>query len=599
MQRRRATSGGTCRRAGIATILLAAISIVPTLASSAKANVGYALAAPNPVLVSGIEFPHGVAVDQANHRVYVAVVTDESFNHEPGEIRRFESDGSSAGTFALGAEDYFSGVAVNPVTHGFYASQVRVETQFGSFGTSRMDPFSSSGVLGTPFALSTTGLLPQIATDSAGQVYFPNAATDSVQVFDSAGALQEEIACGACPGGPFGAPTSVAVDSAGDLYVADLSPDRVVKFTETAGSYEFDSVLQSGRGAAAVGVDPSTDDIFVGDFPNGRNYHVVAYHSSGAQFDDFGAGLFINPPLGAGAVAQIAADATTHKLYFTETNKIYVFERVTINSPSATAEPASSVGQLTATLNAKVNANGHAALECDFEYTDDGDFQANGFTNATVAPCSVLPDGSSNTPIDAELTGLLPATTYHFRVTAVNNGGSVSSLPKIFATLPAVPPTVTTESPLALTQTTATVRGKVNPHGGTVSDCHFEFGTSVSYGSSSPCLTLPGPVTTDVVETRKITGLALETGYHYRLVVTTNAGTSNGEDLEFKLTDPKFQPLPEASPPPSPPPTVVPTVPKRPLHCRRGFHKKKVRGKVRCVKVKRAGGRARRHHGHR
>jgi hypothetical protein len=590
------TPNGTRRRAPIAAILFAVASLSAALASPAGANLGYELANPNPVLASGIEFPHGVAVDQANHRVYVAVVSDAVLNHAPGEIRRFESNGSSAGTFAPGSEDYFSGVAVNPTTQGFYAAQVRLESPLGNFGTSRMDPFSSTGALGTPFPLSVTGLLPQIATDSTGQVYFPNAAMDSVQVFDSAGVLQEEVDCGGCPGGAFGAPTTVAVDSAGDLYVADLAPDRVVKFTETAGSYKFDSVLQSGRGAAAVGVDPSTNDVFVGDFPNGKNYHVVAYDSSGSQFDDFGAGLFIDPPFGAGAVAQIAADATTHKLYFTETNKIYVFERVTIGPPSATIEPASSVGQLLATLKAKVNANGHAVLECEFEYTDDGDFQANGFANATATPCSALPSGSSNTLLEAKVSGLLPATTYHVRVTAASNGGSASSIGKTFETLPAVPPTVTTESPLVLTQNSVTIRAKVNPHGGSVSDCHFEFGTSASYGSTLPCLVLPGEVTTDVAETRKITGLEFGTAYHYRLAVTTNAGTTGGNDIEFKLTNPEFQPSPEVPPSSTPPPpSTTPIPPKRPLHCRKGFRKRKIHGKVRCVKVKRASSHARRH----
>jgi hypothetical protein len=578
-------SAGTCRRASALAILFVATSISIVLPPPSEANVGYRPATPNPVLVSGIEFPHGVAVDQANHRVYVAVVSDDSLSQAPGEIRRFESNGSSAGTFALGPEHYFSGVAVNPVTQGFYASEVRVESPFGNFGTSRMDPFSSSGALGTPFPLSTTGLLPQIATDSTGQAFFPNAAKDSVQVFDSAGVLQEEIGCVGCPGGAFGAPTAVAVDSTGDLYVADLDPDRVLKFTESAGAYEFDSVLQSGRGAAAVGVDPSTDDVLVGDFPNGKNYHVVAYDSSGVQFDDFGAGLFINPPLGAGAVPQIAADATTHKLYLTETNKIYVFERVTIGPPSATIEAASSIGQLSATLNAKVNANGHATLSCEFEYTDDDDFQANGFANAGAVPCSALPAGTVNTPVDAAISGLSPATTYHVRVTAVSNGGSVSSSGKTFETLPLVLPTVTMESPLTLTQNSVTIRARVNPHGGSVSDCHFEFGTSASYGSNISCLTLPGPVATDVAQTRKVTGLALDTAYHYRLAVTTNAGTTNGGDVEFRLTNPEFQPSPEAPPPP---PSVAPTVPKPPLHCRKGFRKKKIRGKVRCVRVKRA-----------
>jgi hypothetical protein len=581
-----AISGRSGSRLLIVLTLLALATFLAVAAAPVQGSMGYEPATPNPVLVSGIEWPHGVAVDQANHRVYVAVVSDDALHQAPGAIRRFESDGQAAGTFLGGPEAFFSGVAVNPVTQGFYGSQVQVKTPLGTFGTAQMDPFSSSGTLGTPFPLSFNDTLPQIATDSGGNVYFPNAATDSVQVFDSTGALQETIGCGGCPGGAFGRPASVALDSDGDLYVVDLAPDRVLKLAASGGSYVFDSVLQSGRGAAAVGVDPSTDDVFVGDLPKGKDYHVVAYDSSGAPFDDFGAGLFIDPPVGVAAAAQIAADATTHKLYLSETDKIYVFERVTISPPSATTTPPSPVGQLTATLNATVNANGHAALVCEFEYTDEADA---GFTNPTGLPCPELPDGSGNTALGVSVSGLSPNTGYRYRVIAANNAGPVTSGSRTFKTLPVVLPTVTAESPLAVTQVGATIKGRVNPHGGTASDCHFEFGTSLSYGSSIPCTTLPGPVTTDVAEGRTVSELAPGTAYHYRLVVTTNAGTTEGADVEFRTASPPAQtpePQPSTLPPPTapPPPIAAPTAPTRPLHCRKGFRKKRVHGKVRCVR---------------
>jgi hypothetical protein len=555
--------------------------------------MGYELSASKPVLVAGIEFPHGVAVDQVSHRVYVAVVTDNFSTRAPGGIRRFESDGTSAGTFVAGPEAFFAGVAVNPVTQGVFGAQVRSGGPFGSFGEARMVPFSSTGVQGTPFPLSVTETLPQIATNASGEVFFPNAAANSVQVFDSAGVLQEEIDCDGCPGGAFGEPVSVAVDSQGDLYVADLAPDRVVKLTISAGSYVFDSVLQSGRGAVAVGVDPSTDDVLVGDFPNGSDYHVVAYDSSGVQFDDFGAGLFINPPLGAVAAAQIAADATTHKLYLTETDKIYVFERVTIDPPTATADPASEVGQVGATLNATINAQGHAVLECEFEYVTQTDFLATGFTGASSLPCPKKPDGSNDTPLATRASGLSPSTAYRYRVTAENNAGPTSSGGRTFETLPALPPTVVTEAALSVTQTTATLRGKVNPHGGLVSSCSFEFGTSLSYGSSIACATLPGPVTTQAAVSASLTGLAAGTTYHYRLVAETNAGASGGDDLELTTVSAPVAPAP-SSPVTPPPAATEPPAPPPPLVCRRGFRRQLTGSGGRCVKVCKKGFRRKR-----
>ncbi|HSR94332.1 MAG TPA: hypothetical protein VLK56_05655, partial [Solirubrobacterales bacterium] len=555
------------------------------------------------VLVSGIQFPHGLAVDQANHRVYVAVASDDGLNHAHGEIRRFESTGQAAGSFPGGPEAFFTGVAVNPVTQGFYGAQVRVETPIGSFGTAQMDPFSSTGVAGAPFPLSVNNTLPQIAADSAGDVFFPNDATNSVQVFDSAGVLRETIGCSGCPGGAFGKPVSVAIGSEDALYVVDLAPDRVVKLTPSGGSYQFDSVLQSGRGAVAVGVDPSADDVFVGDLPNGSGYHIVAYDSSGAQFDDFGGGLFTNPQLGPTAAAQIAADATTHELYVSETEKIYIFERVPIGPPSATVGSASTVGQLTATLNATVNANGHAALECEFELTEAADLS---FANATPLPCSQLPDGTLNTAVSANAPGLTPETSYRYRVTATTNGGSVTSGSSTFATLAETPPTATTNSPKEVGQTSAVLEGAVNPQGGSVTDCHFDFGPSVSYGSSTACSSMPGPLTTAVAVARKISPLTPATAYHYRLVVTTNAGTAKGDDVAFATAGPPPVSTPPATPP-APLPTLAPVSEtgagspppecekgfRRQLTatgthcvkvCRKGFRRQRIRGQVRCVK---------------
>jgi YD repeat-containing protein len=60
------------------------------------------------------------------------------------------------------------------------------------------------------------------------------------------------------------------------------------------------------------------------------------------------------------------------------------------------------------------------------------------------------------------------------------------------------PPTVVTGAASSVTQTSATLNATVDRKGDRVSDCHFEYGTTESYGSSVPCESLPGvsgPVT--------------------------------------------------------------------------------------------------------
>lgn len=591
------------RPSRLVTLLAAIASLLAIGAASARANPGYELnASPSSKSLNGA-LPHGIAVDQSNQRIYVAIVTASPINLASGQVVRFESNLAAAGTFTTsvgGSKTAYTGVAINPVTHGFYAAQSVIH-QPSTFGTAKMDIFSSSGTAGTPFALTDTETLPQIATDSTGNVYYPNAATDSVQVFDSAGSLQEEITCSGCTGGSFGRPATVALDSDDNLYVVDLAPDRVVKLTPSGGTYVFASVLQSGKGAGAVAVDPSNDDVMVGDLPNGVNYHVVAYHSSGVQFDDFGGGTFASPPpeYGVAFVGQLAVDGISHRVYVGEKDKFFIFNRVgTAAVPTATTEPAAPVGQLSATLHASVNVKGHAALECEFEYTDDADFQTNGFANALTLPCPKLPTGTSTTKLETKISGLTPGTTYHYRVSTATYAGSATGSDMPFQALPSLPPAVTTEPAQGVSKSAATLVAKVNPRGGTVSDCHFEYGTSVSYGTNLPCSKLPEAVATDVPQSRNISGLSLGATYHYRLVVTSNAGTSKGNDVEFTAVDPPPPPDPGGgggSPPPGTPPTVTPptvtpppvaTPPKPPLRCKKGFRKKMVRGKAKCVKKK-------------
>lgn len=578
------------RQVWLMLVLLALALTTAVLAPPAPASVGYELNPSHPSrAVTGI--PRGLAVDQTSQDIYLAIVSSNPALGTPGGISRFNSDLTADGTFASGS-GYYTGVAVDPLTQNFYGARTRLEIDVGTFGTPRLERFSPSGTLTGSFAFDDTEGMPPMAADSTGRLFYPNAAKHAVLVFSSNGELLEEIKCDACPGGPFGKPESVAFDAADNLYVADLAPDRLLKLTPSAGKYSSGVLMQSGRGAAAVGVDPATGDVLVGDMPNGRDYHIVAYDSSGTQFDDFGAGLFPDPDPGYGAFAayQMAIDATTHTLYVGESGKFYIFDKTTIKAPTASAKPATEVGQLTAQLNASVSANGHAALECEFEYTDAAD---TAFASATSAPCSEMPDGSVKTEISVGVSGLSPDTSYRYRVTVTTNASSVTSGSEVFQTLPEVPPTISKESPTNVTQTTATIRANVNPHGGSSSDCHFEFGTNVAYGSTFPCLSLPPPATTDVTVTRKVSGLTANTVYHYRMVVTTNAGTAEGEDTEFTTASVPVEPEPEGpasptepgpAPVTSPPPPSGPVTTPSPRRCRRGFHRRRVRGKLRCVR---------------
>jgi outer membrane protein assembly factor BamB len=86
--------------------------------------------------------------------------------------------------------------------------------------------------------------------------------------------------------------------------------------------------------------------------------------------------------------------------------------------PTVVTEAATSIGQTTATLNATVNSRGWTVSECRFEY---GPTEAYG---ASV-PCASPPGaGESPVAVSAHIAALSANMTYHFRVVAVNPGGT-------------------------------------------------------------------------------------------------------------------------------------------------------------------------------
>ncbi len=94
-----------------------------------------------------------------------------------------------------------------------------------------------------------------------------------------------------------------------------------------------------------------------------------------------------------------------------------------------------------------------------------------------------------------------------------------------------VPPTATTSPATAITPTTATLNGSVNPKG-TDTMVAFEYGTTTSYGSTTTSQDI-GTVSASVAVTAPITLLNPGTTYHYRVVATSAGGTINGKDATF------------------------------------------------------------------
>jgi hypothetical protein len=92
----------------------------------------------------------------------------------------------------------------------------------------------------------------------------------------------------------------------------------------------------------------------------------------------------------------------------------------------------------------------------------------------------------------------------------------------------ATPPTAVTGAATALGATSATVEGSVDPNG-LATTWYVEYGPTTAYGSRTANESA-GSGTTPVDVSARVTGLAVGTSYHYRVVATSSAGTARGAD---------------------------------------------------------------------
>ncbi|MEE9167909.1 MAG: T9SS type A sorting domain-containing protein [Candidatus Neomarinimicrobiota bacterium] len=112
------------------------------------------------------------------------------------------------------------------------------------------------------------------------------------------------------------------------------------------------------------------------------------------------------------------------------------------------------------------------------------------------------------------------------------NRGAVYSL---FLKAEATASTVTTGAATNVSTTSATLNGTVNPNNLSTT-VTFEWGETTSYGNTITADQSPVTGTTDVAVSANLTGLSESTEYHFRVVATNSAGTTNGGDQTFTTT---------------------------------------------------------------
>ncbi len=198
----------------------------------------------------------------------------------------------------------------------------------------------------------------------------------------------------------------------------------------------------------------------------------------------------------------------------------------TASAPVAVTGAASGVGPTGATVGGTVNPNGQPTNW----YVEYGTTTGYGSKTATTDAGS----GTSSKSVSAALTGLTAGKTYHFRLVATSDAGTTTGSDASFVT--AEPPAVTTSAASSVGSTSATLNGKVDPNGRSTTYL-FEWGTTTSYGSKTSSSSA-GSGTSAVTATKGISGLKPGTTYHFRIVATSDAGTTKGADQAFTTQAP-------------------------------------------------------------
>jgi hypothetical protein len=204
------------------------------------------------------------------------------------------------------------------------------------------------------------------------------------------------------------------------------------------------------------------------------------------------------------------------------------FKTAIARPPTASTGVTTALTFTSATLTGSVNPEGQATSYY-FQY---------GPTAAYGSQTSTAGAGSETTGVNvaAAIGSLTPGTTYHYRLVATNATGSTFGADRSFMTAvprpPGGAPVVSTGRVKAVTATSATVSGSVNPKG-LATIYFFQYGPTAAYGSQTPAASA-GDGTASVHVSAAVGSLAPNSTYHYRLVATNASATRAGADRSFK-----------------------------------------------------------------
>ena len=371
-----------------------------------------------------------------------------------------------------------------------------------------------------------------------------------VDVFERSGTFVEHVSvAGILTEGQVGA---LAVDAAGDMFVQigtrfEAHTVRGVRELEPNGTEK--AVFDSGGFADALAIS-ATGDLYIADVEGGFN-KILAYHTAtDTLFESF------EPQVGAQTRADgpegmaLSSGATPEpELYMTgevstlvgELGREQVVWIEGVPPAGPLVAPGSELGSPeprgSAALRASIDPEGNATA-CRFEY-DTREYTAGEPSHGTSVPCepsSSLGEGFAGVGVVADLKGLTPSATYHWRVVASNSAGTA----ECSGARGCSPDQSFQESPAALVdgpwagQVSATdgvLNAQIDPLG-VDTTYRLEWGRTTAY-EEQPVVGDAGAGEAYVPVSVSLTGLQSNALYHYRLVTSSTVGSTESVDHTF------------------------------------------------------------------
>jgi NHL repeat len=439
-----------------------------------------------------------------------------------GDTCQTGTSGAAGGQFATSTA-FGGGIAVAPATGDVFVADPT---------NRRVQEFESDGdfLRLWGFDVVSTGPGNDLDTDGAG----PDLADQfEICVPANGDVCKSGLTTAGTDNGRFGLnqPVHIAVDSAGIVYASDSnSSNRVMRFDTTQATAA--ALLLSPIGVPPLAsattnsmeVDPSNDHLLIGRANVGiqeldtTTLAVVDTHMSGSGLTPTGLGIDTSD-------GEIMVSSTS-SVGGSIRHRVYVLDNVA--APEAAIAPVTDITPDSATFNGTVDSNG-SSTGYHFEYGTDG-------LTWTSAPATFDIDaGAGDDPVAVSLpvAPLEPDTDYRVRLVATKPFGAGTHIsPEALFSTPPARPTIASSGATPGT-TTATLRGRIHPHG-QLTTYRFEYGLTDGYGSFAPVPdgnTGSGDAVQPVEE--PVSGLAPNTTYHFRLVAANATGETEGPDGTF------------------------------------------------------------------